>query len=188
MYRFIVSQPDILGPLLLFAKSALRFRDTRSVTLMIRLLRLNVLPAFREPGNVHTFLCHDTLQAAIISLHEPYFVDSQKDLASLIAQIIQFDDEIPKNVILQLPGLGSQTAKVEHALSKIRSSASDRQARAWVLELLKDLRGVSIHEMGKIERAPVDWKKKEYMAVDESVQIHRGGSPALEGLSDMFQH
>ena len=189
MFRFVVSHSEILEPLLVFAKSALRFRDTRSVGTIVRLLRVNVLPAFRDASNVHTYVCHDMLQAAIISLHEPYFVDAQKDLATLIAQMIQFDDLIPRNVILQLPGMGDQQQKVEHAIRQIKTSPNDRQARAWVLELLKDVRGVGIHEMGRMERAPTKKKaKQEYMAMDAADQIQRGGSPALEGVADMFQN
>lgn len=188
---FIVSRPDILGPILLFAKAALSFRDTRSCGAIIRTLR-GLIPQFSDPSEVRTFICTEILQAAIISLNNPYFVDVQRDLASLIAQIITLDTETASTIILQLPGMTTQADRTQAILQKIKASEKDKLARGWVLELLKEVRGVSIHEIGKMERPNAHLllsktaKAKMAMMVDEGIEIKRGGSPTLEGVADMF--
>jgi hypothetical protein len=214
----------VLEQVLLFATSALRVRDTHSVNLVLLFLR-DLIPHFAAPGPVHDFLCHDVLRAAITSLHEPYFVDLQKDLASLIVYIVQLDagvaagrpGEAPTEgaaapdpaaaVLASLPGLASSDGdnprgggggRVAEAVSRVRALAPARRAaaaaatanatesplspmetgddarqpaddrpaprppsahaqaqdmrvaRAVVLDLLEQIRGVGIHEMGRI--------------------------------------
>lgn len=138
---------------------------------------------------MHDFVCCDVLQAAITSLHEPYFVDAQKDLAGLIAQIIVLDPIVTRSIILSLPGTDEN--KVDRRLLQIRSSPSERVQRSVVLDLLSNVRGVSIHEQGRIERASIKKAakpgiKEEYMSIDETPKIVRGGSPGLAGVADMF--
>jgi exportin-5 len=57
-----------------------------------------------------------------------------------------------------------------------------------VLDLLSSVRGVSIHEQGKIERSKPRKSaiKEEYMAVEQTPAIVRGTSPGLVGIADMF--
>ncbi|KAJ9647075.1 karyopherin [Coniosporium tulheliwenetii] len=81
MYKFILATPTAMEPLLLFLAHALTFRDTRSCSLAVRILR-GTLPHYRDASPVRDFLAFD-----------PYFVDVQKDLAGLIAQIIRLDAE-----------------------------------------------------------------------------------------------
>lgn len=189
MHTFILETPSVLEPLLMFCKNAIGMRDTRSCTIALRIFRTTI-PHFREKSPIRDFVSFDVLRATITSLHEPYFSDIQKDLASLIAQIIHLDRETSRSVILSLPGLGSQPERVERALEKIVQCASERQTRAIVLDLLRDVRGVSIHEQGKIEM-PKPKKRstmqEQYMSVDEQPKIVRGGSPDLAGVADMFE-
>lgn len=189
MHEFILSTPSVLEPILLFCNSTLRVRDTRSVVTILRVLR-SLLPRFKEKSPIRDYFCNDLLKSAITSLHEPYFVDCQKDLASLIAGIIHLDEEIPRSIILSLPGMGDPY-RVDRRLTRLRAGnrQDDRMQRSVVLDLLSSIKGVSIHEQGKIAR-PTPKKKsvmmEQYMQVEESPRIVRGTSPGLAGVSDMF--
>lgn len=165
-------------------------RDTRSVNTTVRVLR-TLLPRFREKSPIRDYFCNEILKTAIISLHEPYFVDCQKDLASLIAGIIHLDEEIPRSIILSLPGMGD-FARVERKLGKLRAvpRSDERTQRSVVLDLLSSVRGLSIQEQGRIERAKPRRKTKfeeQYMSVEPGAgTIVRGTSPGLEGVAGMF--
>jgi exportin-5 len=72
---------------------------------------------------------------------------------------------------------------------KAANKQDDRMQRSIILDLLSSIKGVSIHEQGKIERAPPKKKsafQEQYMSVDEPVRIARGTSPELAGVADMF--
>ncbi|KAF1843610.1 ARM repeat-containing protein [Cucurbitaria berberidis CBS 394.84] len=189
MCDFILSTPSVLEPILLFCTSTISVRDTRSVVTIVRVLR-TLLPRFKEPSPIRDYFCNDILKSAITSLHEPYFVDCQKELASLIAGIIHLDEEIPRSIILSLPGMGDQI-RVDKRLSKLKyvNRQDERMQRSMVLDLLSSIKGVSIHEQGKITR-PTPKKKsammEQYMSVDQQPEIVRGTSPALAGVADMF--
>jgi exportin-5 len=140
---------------------------------------------------VRTFISSDLLKAAITSLHEPYFVDVQKDLAMLIVHIILLDNEAAAMVISSLPGLAQQPEKVSTAIERIQKCTSDRMGRALVLELLEQIRGVSISEMGRIggpkrSRRGTKLLEQYDMAVDKA-KIYRGESPGLEGVAGLLQ-
>ncbi|KAJ4290974.1 karyopherin [Kalmusia sp. IMI 367209] len=190
MCDFILNAPEVLEPILLFCNTCIHVRDTRSVNTTVRVLRM-LLPRFREKSPIRDYFCNDILKNAIISLHEPYFVDCQKDLASLIAGIIHLDNQIPRSIILSLPGMGDQS-RVDRKLDKLHSANrnDERQQRSIVLDLLSSVRGVSIHEQGKIERAKPKKKtafQEQYMSVEPSANmIVRGTSPGLEGVAGMF--
>lgn len=213
MSTFILSTPSVLEPLLTFLKHALRFRDTRICTLAIRTLRTTIpsLPLGDPQSGLRPFLADEVLKTAIESLHEPYFVDAQKDLAGLIAHVLiigpssQGEEDTCRMVLLSLPGFMDRPDKVDNVLSKLRHNAtahgpamSDRQARSIVLGLLNELRGQSIHEMGRMPAATSDMsgKRKErskmqeqYMTVDEKPSaggIGQGGEESLAGVADMF--
>lgn len=189
MANFILSTPSVLEPILLFCNSCIRVRDTRSVVLTVRVVR-SLISRFREKNPIRDFFCNDILKNAITSLHEPYFVDCQKDLASLIAAIIHLDEEIPRSILLSLPGMGD-AYRTDRKLAKLRSAnrSDDRLQRSIVLDLLSSVRGVSIHEQGKIQRPPPKKKtafQEQYMSVEQPPQIVRGTSPGLAGVADMF--
>lgn len=190
MRAFVLSCPPITESLLTFCRNAIGFHDTRCNAIVIRILRMTI-SHFHEPSPVRNFICCDMLQASITSLHDPYFIELQRDLAGLIAHIIRLDkDGVARSVILSLPGLGSKPEKVGRAIEAIMHTKNDRQQRAVVLDLLSSVRGVSIHEQGRIK--PAEPRKsrpsiqEQYMKVDEQPRIERGGSPELTGVSDMF--
>jgi exportin-5 len=191
MCDFILATSSVLEPILLFCNSTIRVRDTRSVVTIVRVMR-TLLPRFKEKSPIRDYFCNDILKSAITSLHEPYFVDCQKELASLIAGIIHLDDEIPRSIILSLPGMGDEF-RVDRKLAKLRvvNRQDERMQRSIVLDLLSSIKGVSIHEQGKIVRPGKDKKRtalmEQYMSVDSTQQgIVRGGSPGLAGVADMF--
>jgi len=189
MCDFILSHPAVLEPILLFCNNTIRVRDTRSVIMNVRILR-TLLPRFKEKSPIRDYFCNDILMSAISSLHEPYFVDCQKDLAALIAGIIHLDDQIPRSIILSLPGMGDEY-RLDRRLAKLKAAnrQDDRMQRSLVLDLLSSIKGVSIHEQGKIQRAAPKKRsafQEQYMSVDQPAQIVRGTSPGLAGVADMF--
>ncbi|KAF2500371.1 ARM repeat-containing protein [Lophium mytilinum] len=188
MSEFIMATPEVLEPIFLFCKNTIHVRDTRCVTLVVRVLR-SLIPWFREKSQIREFYCIDILQAAITSLHEPYFVDCQKELALLIAAIILLDEDIPRSIIMSLPGMPDKTYRVDRKLSQLRGANQNTALqRSIVLDLLSSVRGMSIQEQGRIER-PKPRKstiKEEYMTVDPTPTIVRGTSPGLAGIADMF--
>ncbi|KAF2846049.1 ARM repeat-containing protein, partial [Plenodomus tracheiphilus IPT5] len=192
MHTFILSTPSVLEPILLFCTSTLRVRDTRSVITTIRVLR-SLLPQIKSPSPIRSYFCNDILKSCISSLHEPYFVDCQKDLASMIAGIIHLDDAIPRGIILSLPGMEDE-GRVDRRLQKLRNGARDeRSQRGVVLDLLQGVRGVGIHEQGRMLRRDGGGRTKlmeGYMRMEEDGPgagvVVRGGSPGLSGVADMF--
>ena len=141
MCDFILSTPSVLEPILLFCNSTIRVRDTRSVVTIVRVLR-TLLPRFKEKSPIRDYFCTTILKSSISSLHEPYFVDCQKDLASLIAGIIHLDDETPKNIIASLPGMGDPF-RLERRLTRLKISnrQDERMQRSIVLDLLSSIKG-----------------------------------------------
>ncbi|KAK8254364.1 armadillo-type protein [Phyllosticta capitalensis] len=194
MLTFILGTPSILEPMLMFSKTVIRVRDTRCVSLVCRLLLRTLLPRFKDASPVRDYVCRDLLRAAITSLHEPAFVDAQKDLASLIAAVLTLDPPTTTAILRQLPGLGDRPDRVDRAFARLRAAApSDRASRAVVLDLLAAVRGRSIHELGRIERAAAAAKpekkppvSEQYMVVEQRPQVVRGGSPELDGMADLF--
>ncbi|KAF2758175.1 hypothetical protein EJ05DRAFT_476433 [Pseudovirgaria hyperparasitica] len=186
MWEFILSENSCLEPILIFAKTAIRVRDSRSCALMLRIIRY-VLPHFKDKSAVRVYICTEVLQAAINSLHEPYFVDVQKDLASVIAHIILLDIETTRQILLQLPGMQARADKVDRKIEALQNIASERGQRSVVLDLLASVRGVSIHEAGKMERAKRKDRVNEQYTMVETQQtgIIRGNSP-IGGISEMF--
>lgn len=189
MCDFLLTTPSVLEPILMFCNSTIRVRDTRSVVTIVRVLR-TLLGRFKDASPIRDYFCNDILKSAITSLHEPYFVDCQKDLASLIAGIIHLDDAVPRAIILSLPGM-ADSLRVDRRLAKLRSTnrSDDRMQRSIVLDLLSSIKGVSIHEQGRIVRSVPKKRSaamEQYMAVDQAPGIVRGTSPDLGGVADMF--
>jgi exportin-5 len=189
MCDFILATPSVLEPILLFCNSTIGVRDTRSVVMIVRVLR-TLLPRFKDASPIRDYFCNDILKSCITSLHEPYFVDCQKELASLIAGTIHLDADITRDIILSLPGM-DDVARVDRRLHKLKNTtkSDDRMQRSIVLDLLSGIKGVSIHEQGKIQRPLPKRKSKfeeQYMSVDEKVGVTRGGSEELVGVAGMF--
>ncbi len=94
------------------------------------------------------------LKACITSLHEPYFVELHKELGSLIASIISHYSTAtttPRQVLLSLPDIKQQD--VDRTIDQVcQPGLQSRQQRALVLDLLRDLKGVSISEMGRLSK------------------------------------
>lgn len=170
-------------------------RDSRCCTAISRILR-SILPVFSSDvapsPQVREFISTEVLKAAITSLNEPYFVDVQRDLANLIAQILHLysaQSDTAMGVLLSLPDM--QARKVEKVVRRVRETDSERAQRALVLDLLEGVRGVSIHEQGKIDRRDVKTKRSAmqqgFMEVEAKPKIERRGeSPGLEGMAVMF--
>lgn len=177
--RFCLSDAAILEPFMLFSCHAIRMRDTRSCGVILRVLR-SIVPEFanaRDPDNqtnasIREYISEEVLKAAISSLHEPYYVDVQKDLAQLIAAILVNYTPLtgtPRSVLLTLPGL--KVDAVDQCLDFItRIGIQTRQQRAIVLDLLRDLKGVSIQEQGKIQ-APREVVRKERSKMQEEFMM-----------------
>lgn len=196
MRDYVLSTPSVLKPVILFCTHALRMRDTRSCAFIIRVLR-SIVPDFAGPSDVanevREFISIEVLKACITSLHDPYFIDLQKDLASLIGSIIFTylpRTQTPQQILLSLPSM--TTEKVDRAVKEIYSAANDpRHQRALVLHLLEDLRSVSISEQGKIPRAGPRKLRSEmqqkYMTADMDIEAKEPRSPDLEGIVDIFK-
>lgn len=196
MRDYVLSTPSVLKPVILFCTHALRMRDTRSCAFIIRVLR-SIVPDFAGPGDVaievREFISIEVLKACITSLHDSYFIDLQKDLASLIGSIIFTylpRTQTPQQILLSLPSM--TTEKVDRAVKEIYNVANDpRHQRALVLNLLEDLRSVSISEQGKIPKADPRKLRSEmqqkYMSADMDIEAKEPRSPDLEGIVDIFK-
>lgn len=191
MRNFILSSPTILEPLILFSTHALRMRDTRCCTIITRVLR-SILSHFvhEAPATnsaIREFIATDVLKAAITSVHEPYFVDLQKDLAQLIASIWIYYGPLTttvRSVLCSLPGLTED--KVDRTAATMRQTNNSRTQRALVLDLLEGLRGVRISEMGKIDntdpRKERSRMQKRYM--EAKMEEDQGQSRVNQGSTE----
>ncbi len=103
---------------------------------------------------VREYLSSEVLKSCIQSLHEPYFVDQHRELGSLIAAILCHYcplTQTPRQVLLSLPAIKAED--VDFTIEQISYNLMHtRQQRALVLDLLKDLKGVSVAEMGKLSK------------------------------------
>lgn len=101
------------------------------------------------------FVSSDVLKACITSLHEHHFVDMQRELGNVMAAIIANYSPLtrtPRDVLASLPNIAEDD--VDRCLAKIHSpNVNQRMQRGLILDLLKDLKGVSIAEMGKVQRS-----------------------------------
>lgn len=199
MRKFCLSSPTILEPLLLFCTHAIRMKDSRCCGVVLRVFR-SIIPDFAASqdsqfsNSIREFISTEVLQASISSLTEPYFVDLQKDIAQLIASILIYYSQVtdtPRQVLLSLPGIDQ--ASVDKCIGYvIRPNMQQRQQRSLVLDLLRDLKGVSISEQGRISKTASVLRKErskmqqEFMKAPLADTTNRPGSPNLEGLSNLF--
>lgn len=174
-------------------------RDGRCCGVVLRVFR-SVIPDFAAShdsqfsSSIREFISTDVLKACIESLTEPYFVDLQKDLAQLIASILIYYSQVtdtPRQVLLSLPGVDQ--ASVDKCINYVmRQGVQQRQQRALVLDLLRDLKGVSISEQGRISKSASVVRKErskmqqEFMKEQPADTGNRPSSPNLEGVAGMF--
>jgi exportin-5 len=174
---FVLSSDTILEPLVFFCNHALIWQDTRCSSKIIRVC-LGMIPmlALSNRPEIQEYICHDMLKTAIMGLNDDYFVDIQRDFATLIGSIIVNYAHITQTVqmvLASLPGLEEQeiartiqTIQNEGqngvAASPTKTSKSPgspttssgtraRTGATEVLHLLGDLRGVSLAEKGKLD-------------------------------------
>lgn len=104
---------------------------------------------------VREFISTDVLKACITSLHEHHFVDLQRELGNVMAAIISCYSpftQTPREILSSLGNIKQDD--VDACISNItRASTNPRQQRGHILDLLKDLKGVSISEMGKLQKS-----------------------------------
>ncbi|RDA82847.1 hypothetical protein CP532_0950 [Ophiocordyceps camponoti-leonardi (nom. inval.)] len=200
--RFCISRQDIVEPLLVFCTHAIRMRDTRCCGMTIRLF-VSLVPEFvAEQTNaelasaIREYMSSAVLKACVTSFHEPYFVEVQKELASLIAAIVVYYGPLtatPRNVLLSLPNVS------EAELDRLSTYTANpgmhtRQQRALVLQLLHDIKGVSVSEMGKMakngsgkrptrSKMAQDFLKEPAAAQEDRRRVT---PEALEGVSSLF--
>lgn len=235
--RFCLTHQEVVEPLLVFCTHGIHMRDSRCCTMILRLFISLVpefhlvdgqLPksVLQSPMEAHLatdrfpipsaissaireYISLDVLKACITSFHEPYFVELQKDLAALIATIVVYYSPItpsPRDVLLSLPNV-SITDLDRLSTYMAKPGAHTRQQRALVLDLLKDLKGVSVSEMGKLpkssgfggsnrKRTNRSKMAQQFMSDQQSGQdstrsgmnVARRATPdALEGVSNLFE-
>ena len=170
-------------------------RDTRSCSLITRVLR-SLIPDFAGPSAVATevreFISTEVLKACITSLHDPYFVDLQKDLAQLIASIILAympSTNTPKHILQSLPSMTDE--KVGRFLGQVQKvQQNGRQQRALVLSLLDGLRGTHVSEQGKIPKPdPKSIRstvQEKYISSNMETDRKQQPSPELDGIANIF--
>ncbi|KAM0285484.1 hypothetical protein ACHAQH_001434 [Verticillium albo-atrum] len=230
--KFCLMHSSIVEPLLLFSTHAIRMRDGRCCNIILRVFRsivpdfqssemtavandantqqdaggdpwLDTTPIDHERATqIREYISTQVLEACVTSFHEPYFVDLQKDLASLIAAIVVYYmtlTDSPKNFLLSIPGVKAKDFDKLREFAQKPSSGS-RQQRALVLHLLKDVKGVSMAEMHKLPKSglPAVQKKptrskmaQEFMtpADEAGAKGHQSAGVAddsLIGLANLF--
>ena len=136
----------------------------------------NPIPA-ATASVVREYISSDVIKACITSIHEPYFVELQKDLASLVATTVREYAALtptPRDVLLSLPDVDPTEVDAKIAFI-LRRDASPRQQRASVLDLLRDLKGVSISEMGRLS--------KSVGLLNNNSNPNDGNNPAANGVN-----
>lgn len=206
MREFCLSSQSIVEPVLTFLSHAIEMRDTRSCGIVLRIFR-SIIPEFSKTkpnlngkedtqflASIREFISHNVLMACISSLNEPYFVDLQRDIINCIVSILVYyseDSTTPRQVLLNIPKI--QEAAVDKCLQNIRNpSIQIRQQRALVLDLLNDIKGVSISEQGRINKPPVPGQRKERSKMQQAFMtesaatVKSNGSPVLEFVANLF--
>ncbi|KAI1478565.1 ARM repeat-containing protein [Daldinia eschscholtzii] len=159
--EFCLMHSSVVEPLLMFCTHAIRWHDSRCCNIMLRVFRSIVpefstgLPPSDTTAVIREYISSDVVKACITSIHEAYFVDLQKEFASLIAAIlVTYNDftQTARDVLLSLPNV--KQADVDSGIEyMMRKETSSRGQRAVVLQLLGDIKGVSVSEMGKLSKS-----------------------------------
>ena len=170
-------------------------RDTRACSMITKVLR-SIVPEFAGEAavesDVREFIATEVLKTCITSLHDPYFVELQKEFAQLIASILITytpRTETPKKILLSLPGMPAD--KIDLAVRHLfKAQQNTRQQRAIVLDLLEGFRGVAINEQGKLPKPDVkkfrSMMQEKYMTGEVNAKEKQEKSPDLGGISDLF--
>ncbi|KAI1411519.1 ARM repeat-containing protein [Hypoxylon sp. FL1857] len=172
--EFCLMHSSIVEPLLLFCTHAIRWRDSRCCGIMLRVFR-SIIPDFaageshpsrpkhsetapippETAAAIREYISSDVVKACITSIHEPYFVDLQKDFASLIATIVVTYTRLTptaRDILISLPNM--KQADVDSGIEyMLRKETNARGQRAVILQLLGDIKGVSVAEMGKLSKS-----------------------------------
>ncbi|TRX88600.1 hypothetical protein FHL15_010551 [Xylaria flabelliformis] len=181
--NFCLMRSSIVEPLLVFCTRVIGIKDTRCCSIMLRVLK-SVVPEFdtlnsapaesietdkspetRRPANpwvpaetasaIREYISRDIVMACITSLHEPHFVEQQKEIAGLIAAIVVHYSHLSttaRDVLVSLPNM--KPTEVDKGIEfMVRNGTSPRGQRAVILELLRNLKGVSVSEMGKLAKS-----------------------------------
>ena len=180
MRDFVLSNTQVLEPLLALCTHGLNFKDTKAAHTMITTV-MRLVPAYTNESHlqgvgvraVREYISEDIMKAAIMALHDGYYADYQQYYAQLIATIwLSYGlpahvastetqpahdrpplTNTPRNVLLSLPSMTE--AKVDAAAQKLLQDgglyAKSKKLRAVVLNLLEGLRGVRVSELGKID-------------------------------------
>jgi len=183
--------------MLVFLAHAISMPDTRCCGVTVRIFR-SVVPEFirddESSSSIRDFICTDVLKASITSLHEPYFVELQKDLAQLIAAILVNYcplTDAPRQILLSLPGI--KDTAVDRCIDHVsRVGTTQKQQRAYVLDLLNDLKGVSISEQGRITKTAGAIRKERSKMQQEFMKAEpeegsKQKTPDFDGVAGMFQ-
>lgn len=181
--KFCLMNSSIIEPLLVFMAHAIRMHDSRCCGVVLKVFRsiipefrgldanMQRLPPAEPvkhappPDNFHIpeetsravreFISSDVLKACITSLHEHHFVDMQRELGNVMAAIVANYSPLtrtPRDILASLPNIAADD--VDRCLAKIHApNVAQRMQRGLILDLLKDLKGVSIAEMGKVQRS-----------------------------------
>jgi len=221
--NFVLSNRTILEPLLMFCTHSIGFKDTKTCSTMVPALQ-KFVPAFssevhlqgQDAAAVREFISTEMLKASINSLNDGYFADYHQHLAILIALIwLSFGlpahvaanetqpahdrpawTQTPRNVLLSIPGL--EVTKVDDAgmqLAQLTLAGRQRTMRAIILNLLENVRGVRVSELGKYdnknERSGLLEKYKQRDALgmqglEDGEQHNDDDGPDLGGVADMF--
>ena len=193
---FILRTPEVLKPIILFCTHALRMHDTRCCGLITRVLR-SIIPEFCAEtvmaSDVREFISTEVIKACITSIHDPYFVDTQNDLASLTACILtnySGKTGTPRQMLLSLPDMTPEL--VDSNMKQIlRAQNNGRQQKSIILKLLEGFRGISVSEQGRIPK--LDTRKirstmqEKYMTVEVEPSSRKEASPDLAGVARMFR-
>lgn len=230
--KFCLMNSSVIEPLLVFMSHAIRMHDGRCCGVVLKVFRSIIpefrgvdaqgqrLPPVEPmrhapiPDNfsipedttkaVREYISTEILKACISSLHEHHFVDLQRELGNVIAAIIAnyiHLTETPREILSSLPNMQQQ--EVDACLTKItQPGTSQRAQRVLVLGLLKDLKGVSIAEMGKVQKN-IDFgstKKKASTRTEMQQQFMEApptngqqanngrNSPDLTGIAGLFDN
>ncbi|KAI3339352.1 armadillo-type protein [Ustulina deusta] len=231
--NFCLMHSSIVEPLLIFCTHVIGMKDTRCCSVMLRVLK-TVVPEFETvvhhsnlpnksseaksldnpiPANtasvIREYISRDIIMACVTSLHEPYFVEQQKELAALIATIVvsyRYHSTTARDILVSLPNMKAE--EVDKGIEfMVKSATSFRGQRAVILELLRDLKGVSVSEMGKLSKSvglsssPRTSRKptrsmmaQKFMTAPESMNHGTAGTSTnadntngLDGLAGLFE-
>ncbi|KAI0517714.1 armadillo-type protein [Xylaria bambusicola] len=232
--NFCLMHSSIVEPLLFFCTRVIGVKDTRCCSIMLRVLK-TVVPEFEtvvvdantlmkspeaksldnawipaETASViREYISRDVIMACVTSLHEPYFVEQQKELAALIATIVvsyRYHSTTARDILVSLPNMKAED--VDKGIEfMVKGATSFRGQRAVILELLRDLKGVSVSEMGKLSKSiglPSSQRSsrkptrsmmaQKFMTAPESMNDGTEGANAdadntngLDGIAGLFQ-